>query len=457
MKKIVVVLSLISLILTGCSNNTRVSTSDNDLIDQISKKEEVIENMQTIINQKDKEIEDLENQLSIKLENIESQYEKEINDLESQHEKDTSDLQSQHSIKIRNLEAEIESLKNIARVESMGLRTFRDYSVNLYGYKDREGNIIIEPVFKNVNEFSEGFAAVKKDDKWIFIDSFGKNVFNSHFDFACNFSEGLASVNVTGEWGYIDKAGTMIIQPQFDTWNEFKNGKAFVKIGGKSGYIDKSGQVTWEENATYSEGVIMPADEANENDSFREFRIEMLSAIKEKDVKFITSHISKNIMYSCDGMYGAEGFINKWGLNENPETSELWTTLEQVLELGSRMYGYDDYIRVNVPYIFASFPVTHSPLEYSVCVDKNVNVYSNPSIDSNVITQLNYNIIKTISDYKIREIHNEGIVWCKIQLPSGERGYVNSKYIRGAYEYRATFIFEDSTWKMAYFFEGYEG
>lgn len=330
---------------------------------------------------------------------------------------------------------------------------YGDYFNGKWGFLNKSGELVIDAQYEMSLDFSEGLVAVKKDGKWGFIDKDGKTAIDFKFDYACSFSEDIAAVNILGEWGYIYKTGVMVIQPQFDTGNDFRNGKAIVRIGGRNGYINKNGQATWTENETYNEGILLPIDETDKNDSFKNFKIEMLNAIKEKDIDFLKAHINENIKFSFGGGYGMEDFIKEWKLNENPETSELWTTLEQVLEMGSKVYGNEDSMHVWTPYVFTEFPDSYDPFEYSVCIDKNVNVYSKPSLDSYIITQLNYNIIKPIDDYRI-EIYSDGLMWSKIQLPSGERGYVDSKYIRSPIDYRASFTLEDGTWKMVCFIAG---
>jgi hypothetical protein len=130
-----------------------------------------------------------------------------------------------------------------------------------WGYIDKTGKLIINPIYDDANEFKDGLAAVAKIDEkknekqWGFIDKSGAVKINFQFieDKEKNrckpdyFSEGLAFVSSDGkQWGCIDKEGKYQINPQFEGQNwgmsHFKNGVAIVSQGNSFGYIDKNGR-----------------------------------------------------------------------------------------------------------------------------------------------------------------------------------------------------------------------
>lgn len=65
-----------------------------------------------------------------------------------------------------------------------------------FGYKDKEGNIVIKPQFFDATDFSEGLACVKKGKTscWGYIDTEGRMVIPAQFRQAKPFREGLAAV-----------------------------------------------------------------------------------------------------------------------------------------------------------------------------------------------------------------------------------------------------------------------
>ena len=59
------------------------------------------------------------------------------------------------------------------------------------------------------------------------------------------FSEGLAAIKKNNKWGFIDKNGKLVIPLKYDDVDYFRpNGLCAVTIKGKSGFIDKFGKET---------------------------------------------------------------------------------------------------------------------------------------------------------------------------------------------------------------------
>lgn len=90
----------------------------------------------------------------------------------------------------------------------------------LYGYANREGDIVIKPQFEAAFTFNDGLAAVRLPEK---------------------------------PFGYVDRGGAMIIEPQFEVGTEFNTGYARVLTPPpepRSFYIDKQGkrvsELVWE-------------------------------------------------------------------------------------------------------------------------------------------------------------------------------------------------------------------
>lgn len=99
--------------------------------------------------------------------------------------------------------------------------------------------------FDEVRESSKnGLAAVRKGNKWGFINQNRKLVIDCQFDGATNFSDdGLAGVNKEGKRGYIDQTGKVVIDLQFEQVWEFYKGYGTVLKGGKLGVVDRTGRV----------------------------------------------------------------------------------------------------------------------------------------------------------------------------------------------------------------------
>jgi hypothetical protein len=92
-------------------------------------------------------------------------------------------------------------------------------------------------------DFSEDLAAVKKNDKWGFIDKTGKVVIDLIYDYEYDmytaehqypFKDGRAKVYKNGKYGMIDKNGIEVIPTIYDNIRYFLNsdGSGYKYDGG---------------------------------------------------------------------------------------------------------------------------------------------------------------------------------------------------------------------------------
>ena len=117
-----------------------------------------------------------------------------------------------------------------------------------YGFVDHDGLEVIGLQFKEVTNFSEGYAlAVPSNSKlWGVIDKRGNFVHQPKFESAAEFHDGLALACAKGKCGYVDRSGAWVIQPIFPSAQSFRYGLARVSWrDGEYGYIDKKGKVVW--------------------------------------------------------------------------------------------------------------------------------------------------------------------------------------------------------------------
>jgi len=96
----------------------------------------------------------------------------------------------------------------------------------LYLYVD--GEQVAGP-YEDAQPFADGWAAVKKDGQWGFVDTSGNVQIDFQFDDALSFGQHLAAVEVDGQWGYISKYGKVVIEPIFLSAKSFYGGSAPVE------------------------------------------------------------------------------------------------------------------------------------------------------------------------------------------------------------------------------------
>ena len=83
--------------------------------------------------------------------------------------------------------------------------------------------------FEDARPFSdEGYAAVKKNGKWGFIDTDGTIKIDFMFDDALSFGQHLAAVKIGDYWGYAGRDGRIAIEAAFLIAKSFSNGSAPV-------------------------------------------------------------------------------------------------------------------------------------------------------------------------------------------------------------------------------------
>jgi hypothetical protein len=118
---------------------------------------------------------------------------------------------------------------------------YYDAKLKKYGYADGKGNVVIKPQFDKAQSFSEGYAAVSREEnyaqKWGFINMSGTLVIPATYSLKPGrFSEGLAAVRIGGseydfEMAYIDTTGKRVIENKKWNLNEFHDGYAWVGTG----------------------------------------------------------------------------------------------------------------------------------------------------------------------------------------------------------------------------------
>ena len=109
--------------------------------------------------------------------------------------------------------------------------------------KHKIGKMVIPFKYDEADLFSEGFARVKLNGKWGFVDKSGKVVVPIKYDYVHSFYDGLAQVKLDGESWYIYKLGNKYVPLKYGPSRFFSEGFIKVYLNGKQGYMDKSGKL----------------------------------------------------------------------------------------------------------------------------------------------------------------------------------------------------------------------
>ncbi len=144
-----------------------------------------------------------------------------------------------------------------------GIAMYRQPKTYKYGYINKTGKFIVEPIYEWAGPFKGKLAPVTKGNKYGYINTSGILVLPYKYTFAEIFSDGLAAVYDGKTWGYINEAGDYVIPSQFGSYeghdgeeiaNPFIDGYAAVYLGkgqalhsdvlkGQFALIDKTGKI----------------------------------------------------------------------------------------------------------------------------------------------------------------------------------------------------------------------
>jgi len=112
----------------------------------------------------------------------------------------------------------------------------RAYAQNAVFFKKNSKVILnvngveLEGSYEDARPFTEaGWAAVKKNGKWGFVDTEGVIQIDCRYEDARSFSFGLAAVQVDEKWGFIDPNGKLVIAAEYVNAKDFCNGSAPVE------------------------------------------------------------------------------------------------------------------------------------------------------------------------------------------------------------------------------------
>lgn len=114
----------------------------------------------------------------------------------------------------------------------------------LTGYINTKGEMVIPPTFEYAGSFGNGLAPFRGNNLYGFIDRTGKEVIAPQYAWTDQFAEGFCAVrNSTGQYAFIDTLGVPLTEFKFQYARRFEGGKAKVQLDSKWGAIDKHGTV----------------------------------------------------------------------------------------------------------------------------------------------------------------------------------------------------------------------
>lgn len=115
---------------------------------------------------------------------------------------------------------------------------------NKWGFVDKNDSVIIPYKYSEVREFYANRFWVKNDSAWALLDRNGNNITPFLYADVSYFKEGLAFVKKNYKWGFIDTLGNVVIDFKYHNAFEFSEGLAQVCTSDTAcGFINKKGDV----------------------------------------------------------------------------------------------------------------------------------------------------------------------------------------------------------------------
>ena len=107
-----------------------------------------------------------------------------------------------------------------------------------------------------MSDFKDGFAIVRLNENYNFINTKGQLLSQQWFDSVRNFKEGFASVYLNDKYNFIDTEGHLLSQQWFDMAWDFNDGFAWVGLNGMWYNLDTEGNLTLKESHKLSVPLI---------------------------------------------------------------------------------------------------------------------------------------------------------------------------------------------------------
>ena len=100
---------------------------------------------------------------------------------------------------------------------------------------------VLEYAYEDHGDFSEGYAVVRRGEKWGYVDLSLTEVVEPKYQECSMVNEGFAKVKFNNKFGFINmkKLTYTCTEFKYDSANSFKNGMAAVRVGDEYGFISE--------------------------------------------------------------------------------------------------------------------------------------------------------------------------------------------------------------------------
>jgi hypothetical protein len=198
-----------------------------------------------------------------------------------------------------------------------------------------------------------------------------------------------------------------------------------------------------------AEPVFVPRDEAAGDVSWIRFRDRLLTAIQQRDRKFVLGIIDRNVRNGLEQPRGLEEFNRQW--EPDAEQSPLWRELPRALQLAAAWYRHDHMPRsLCAPYVLPQWPKDLDPHGHGAITARQTEVRSAPSGSASVQGTLGHVIVR-VADWEVDDKEPDSKQkWVRIRVQDRD-GYIPEEHIRSPVEHLACFRKSENGWRLTSF------
>jgi len=193
----------------------------------------------------------------------------------------------------------------------------------------------------------------------------------------------------------------------------------------------------------------VPRDEAAGDVSWTRFRDRLLTAVQQRDRKFVLGIVDRNVRNGLERPRGMEEFVRQW--DPEADDSPLWRELPRALHLAAAYYRHDQMPRsLCAPYVLPQWPQDIDPHTYGAITTKQTDVRAAPSGNSEIQFALGH-VIVPVTDWEVADRDADvKQKWVKIRTRERD-GYIPEEHIRSPIEHLVCFRRGESGWRLTSF------
>jgi hypothetical protein len=183
---------------------------------------------------------------------------------------------------------------------------------------------------------------------------------------------------------------------------------------------------------------LRPRDEGPTRPDFAEFRRRLRDAVARKDTAAVLRVVDPAVRLDFDAGIGIDAFKRR-------VDEAFWEELGKVLAMGGR---FSTPTTFEAPYVSSDWPDYLDPIECFAVIGSGVRLRNAPDKSARVLMTLDFAVVHVfLNEPEIRG-------WQRVELVSGNTGYVASTLLRSAIDYRAYFERKMGSWYLVAFVAG---